>query len=153
VALERQNPALIDDRDVEALALSAHINAYPRSHVTKHALLQYRPHPDRGRRFRQVRGCLGVATATVEHDCNGQPPKYGPAGGKSGHAEDCGTSVRSRSALAMNKHTALEYKEPTAFRAACRAADFIGCASADGGRHSCGAGSAARRVARGHTPG
>jgi hypothetical protein len=37
VALERQNPALIDDGDVEALSLSAHINADPRSHVTKHA--------------------------------------------------------------------------------------------------------------------
>jgi len=37
VALERQNPTLIDDGDVEALSLSAHINADPRSHVTKHA--------------------------------------------------------------------------------------------------------------------
>jgi len=35
VTLERQNPALIDDRDVEALSLSAHINADPRSHVNK----------------------------------------------------------------------------------------------------------------------
>jgi hypothetical protein len=31
VALERQNPAFIDDCDVEALSLSAHINADPRS--------------------------------------------------------------------------------------------------------------------------
>src|ERR1700735_1504716 len=39
VALERQNPALIDDRDVEAFSISAYINADPRSHVTKHAPL------------------------------------------------------------------------------------------------------------------
>ncbi|HXZ75176.1 MAG TPA: hypothetical protein VEH31_30495 [Streptosporangiaceae bacterium] len=49
VALERQNPAIIDDRDVEALSLSSHINADPRSHASKHAPLQYRPPSDRAR--------------------------------------------------------------------------------------------------------
>jgi len=43
VALERQNPPIINDRDVEALSLSSHINADPRSHASKHAPLQYRP--------------------------------------------------------------------------------------------------------------
>jgi hypothetical protein len=37
VALERQNPAILDDRDVEALALCAHINVNPHSHVSKNA--------------------------------------------------------------------------------------------------------------------
>jgi hypothetical protein len=43
-ALERHNLAMIDDRDIEALPLSADINAGPRSHASKHARLQYRPH-------------------------------------------------------------------------------------------------------------
>jgi hypothetical protein len=51
VSLERQNPAIIDDRHVEALSLSAHINADPRSHASKHAPLQYRPHSGRMRRI------------------------------------------------------------------------------------------------------
>jgi hypothetical protein len=38
--LERQNLAIIDDRDIEALPLSAHINAGPRSHASKHAPLK-----------------------------------------------------------------------------------------------------------------
>ena len=37
VALERQNPAIIDDRYVETLPLCAHINASPHSHASKHA--------------------------------------------------------------------------------------------------------------------
>ena len=41
-ALERRNLALIDDCDIEALPLSADINAGPRSHASKHARLQYR---------------------------------------------------------------------------------------------------------------
>jgi hypothetical protein len=49
VALERQNPAIIDDRDVEALPLSPHIYADPRSHASKHAPLPYRRHCDRTR--------------------------------------------------------------------------------------------------------
>jgi hypothetical protein len=36
-ALEGQDPAIIDDRNVEALPLSAHINADPQSHGSKHA--------------------------------------------------------------------------------------------------------------------
>jgi hypothetical protein len=36
-ALEHQDPAVIDDRGVEALPLSAHINADPWSHKSKHA--------------------------------------------------------------------------------------------------------------------
>ena len=36
-ALEGQDPAIIDDRNVEALPLSAHINADPESHDSKHA--------------------------------------------------------------------------------------------------------------------
>jgi len=34
VALECQHPAIIDDRDVEALSLAAHINAHPHSHAS-----------------------------------------------------------------------------------------------------------------------
>lgn len=34
VSLEHQNPAIIDDRRVEALSLSADINADPRSHAS-----------------------------------------------------------------------------------------------------------------------
>ena len=34
VALKRQNLAIVDDRDVEALSLSAHINADPDSHAS-----------------------------------------------------------------------------------------------------------------------
>ena len=37
-ALERQDPAAIDDGDVEALPLSSHINADPAGHKSKHAL-------------------------------------------------------------------------------------------------------------------
>jgi hypothetical protein len=44
VALERQNPAITDDRDVEALSLSAHVNANPRSHPSKHAPPRRRSH-------------------------------------------------------------------------------------------------------------
>jgi len=44
VALERQNPAIIDDGDVEALSLSAHVNADPHSHASKHASPQRRLH-------------------------------------------------------------------------------------------------------------
>lgn len=36
-ALEGQDPAIIDDRNVETLPLSAHINADPQSHESKHA--------------------------------------------------------------------------------------------------------------------
>lgn len=36
-APERQDPAIIDDRGVKALPLSAHINANPQSHESKHA--------------------------------------------------------------------------------------------------------------------
>jgi hypothetical protein len=39
VALEHQNPTIIDDRDIEALALSAHIDADPYSHASS------MPHP------------------------------------------------------------------------------------------------------------
>ena len=42
VTLKRQNPAIIDDRDVEALPLCAHINASPHSHASKHAPLPCR---------------------------------------------------------------------------------------------------------------
>lgn|SRR5262249_52758327 len=45
--LERQNLAVIDDRNIEALPPSAHINAGPHSHASKHAPLQYRPHSGR----------------------------------------------------------------------------------------------------------
>jgi hypothetical protein len=34
VALEVQDLAIIDDRDVEALSLPAHINAHPQSHAS-----------------------------------------------------------------------------------------------------------------------
>jgi hypothetical protein len=51
VALERQNPAIIDDHHVEALSLSAYINfafgLHQRrlnSHASKHAPPQRRPH-------------------------------------------------------------------------------------------------------------
>ena len=37
VTLERQNPAIIDDRHVKTFPLSAHINANPHSHASKHA--------------------------------------------------------------------------------------------------------------------
>ena len=37
VALERQNPAIIGDRHVKTFSLSAHINANPHSHASKHA--------------------------------------------------------------------------------------------------------------------
>lgn len=37
VALERQDPAIIDDRDVEPLPLSSHVNADPRCHESEHA--------------------------------------------------------------------------------------------------------------------
>jgi hypothetical protein len=50
VSLEHQNPAIIDDRHVEALSLSADINADPHSHASKDAPLQYRPRSDRARR-------------------------------------------------------------------------------------------------------
>jgi hypothetical protein len=36
-ALEGQDPAIIDDRNVEALPLPAHINADPHSHSSQHA--------------------------------------------------------------------------------------------------------------------
>jgi len=49
-ALERHNLAIIDDRDIEALPLSANINAGPRSHASKHARLQYRQHAERMQR-------------------------------------------------------------------------------------------------------
>lgn len=42
VSLEHQNLAIIDDRQIEALPLSADINAGPHSHASKHAPLQYR---------------------------------------------------------------------------------------------------------------
>jgi hypothetical protein len=51
VSLEHQNPAIIDDRHVEALSLSADINADPHSHASKDAPLQYRPRSDRARRI------------------------------------------------------------------------------------------------------
>jgi hypothetical protein len=44
VAPELQNPAIIDDRDVEALPLSADINADLHSHASEHAPPQSRPH-------------------------------------------------------------------------------------------------------------
>jgi hypothetical protein len=40
VALKRQNLAIVDDRDVEALSLSAHINADPYSHASQDGLLR-----------------------------------------------------------------------------------------------------------------
>jgi len=46
MTLKRQNPAIIDDGDVEALSLPAHINADPRRHTSKHAAPQYRLHAD-----------------------------------------------------------------------------------------------------------
>jgi hypothetical protein len=36
VALKRQNLAIVDDRDIEALSLSAHIDADPYSHASQH---------------------------------------------------------------------------------------------------------------------
>ena len=45
VALERQNPAVIDDRGVEALSLPAYVNADPNSHTSKHAPPPSRSHP------------------------------------------------------------------------------------------------------------
>jgi hypothetical protein len=47
---------MIDDRDIEALPLSADINTGPRSHASKHARLQYRPHAKRMQALK-VRGC------------------------------------------------------------------------------------------------
>ena len=44
VAQEFQNLAIIDDRDVEALPLPAHVNADPHSHASKHAPPRRRPH-------------------------------------------------------------------------------------------------------------
>jgi hypothetical protein len=44
VALERQNPAIIDDRHVKTFSLSAHINANPHSHASKHARPWCRSH-------------------------------------------------------------------------------------------------------------
>jgi len=44
VALKRQNLAIVDDRDVEALSLPAHIDADPCSHASQHGLPRWRPH-------------------------------------------------------------------------------------------------------------
>jgi hypothetical protein len=41
-APEGQDPAIVDDRDVEALPLPAHINTSPQRHGSKHALTQTR---------------------------------------------------------------------------------------------------------------
>jgi hypothetical protein len=59
VSLEHQNPAVIDDRQIEAHPLSADINAGPHSHASKHAPLQYRHALWRVRRSDSSRGCTG----------------------------------------------------------------------------------------------
>jgi len=72
--MERQNLAIIDDRDIEALPLSAHINAGPRSHASKHAPLQYRPHPGRMQDLTGPRLPSARHRPTVERN-NGEAPR------------------------------------------------------------------------------
>jgi len=74
VALERQNPAIIDDRYVETLPLCAHINASPHSHASKH------PHPGAARALAQHAGsdrpeiALAAATAPRPNAMAGEVP-------------------------------------------------------------------------------
>jgi hypothetical protein len=74
VALERQDPAIVDDRYVEALSLCAHINANPHSHASKHAppraarTLAEHAGPDR----REI--ALGAAAAPRPNAMAGEVP-------------------------------------------------------------------------------
>ncbi len=76
-SLEHQNPAIIDDRRVEALSLSADINADPRRHASSMPHSMYRPHSDRAAGSDGSEVALGAATATADRNSGEAPARVG----------------------------------------------------------------------------
>jgi hypothetical protein len=73
-ALERQNPAIIDDGYVEALSLPAHINASPHSHGSKHAPPRCRSHMAQHGGSDTPVIALGAATGLAAERNSGEVP-------------------------------------------------------------------------------
>ena len=79
VALQRQHSAVIDNRDVEALPLAAHINARPHRHTSQHApsgIARILTHPTEPGRTAAAPGA--AATAAKRNDGEHPPGRRQP---------------------------------------------------------------------------
>jgi hypothetical protein len=115
MALERPAPAIIDDRGVEALPLSAHINADPSSHESKHAPPPRSALWTRTRRIWQFRDCHRHATAPW------------PSAAKARHGSARSDSVlagQSQACISAAMCAAPDWKEGR-LRSVSRGAEFL----------------------------